>query len=308
MFSSTKPTMIVIFVMLCLSVKTFSPSVGITSVMAQEENLFEYDANAPLIIKEIASSIENGVTIRDITYLSPVDSTEIAAYMVLPEGEGPFPALLYVHWYEPNTEDSNREQFLDEATQFAQEGVASILVETMWSRPNWYRSGRSLATDYNDVIRQTIELRRAIDVLVDQAPVDTNRIGYVGHDFGAMYGAILASVDARPNVYVLISGASNFNEWMLFGVPDDQTGLADYMAQMDALAPANFIKASSPSAVLFQYGTQDGYTPGNDVFAFFNAAPEPKFIELYASGHAMRLPEIRENRLTFLRTHLNVGS
>ena len=47
------------------------------------------------------------------------------------------------------------------------------------------------------------DLRRALDVLLAQPGVDPKRIAYVGHDFGAMYGAVLAGVDRRVSVWAL---------------------------------------------------------------------------------------------------------
>jgi hypothetical protein len=51
-------------------------------------------------------------------------------------------------------------------------------------------------------------LRRAIDVLVSLDEVDPDRIVYVGHDFGAMYGAVVVSVDRRPKGLIFIAGAT----------------------------------------------------------------------------------------------------
>src|SRR5262249_7428311 len=156
------------------------------------------------------SEMRSDVTIKDITYPSPVDGDEISAYLVVPPGAPPFAGIVYVHWYERSSPDSNRTQFLDEAVTLAQEnGVISILPETMWSDPDWYTDGRTLDSDFGDSIKQVIDLRRALDVLMAQPGIDPDRVAFVGHDFGAMYGSILAGVDHRPSAYVLIAGASD---------------------------------------------------------------------------------------------------
>ncbi|MBZ0286640.1 MAG: hypothetical protein K8I30_03430, partial [Anaerolineae bacterium] len=211
--------------------------------------------------------------------------------------------VLYVHWYEPHADDSNRTQFLDEAvTLAAEDGVISLLPETMWSVPTWYREGRTLDTDYDDAIRQVVELRRALDVLASLPQVDQHRILYVGHDFGAMYGSLLIGTETRPQAYVLIAGASNFNHWMLFGVEPDRPRLDVYKAKMDVLAPVQFVAKAAPTPIFFQFGTEDFYTPAEDVFAFFRAASDPKDIRLYVCGHAMDLPKVRTDRLAYLRS------
>lgn len=267
-------------------------------------DMFDYDANAPLDLEIVGTEMRGNVTIQDVTYTSPVDGEAITAYLIVPPGEGPFPAVLFVHWYESTSPLSNRTQFVDEAVALAETyGVISLLPETMWSDPDWYQQGRSLDTDYADAFHQVIELRRGLDVLLSQPGVDTSRVAYVGHDFGAMYGSLLAGVDHRASAYVLIAGASDFNQWMLFGVPDDQPGLDAYKAQMAELAPSRFI-AHAGAPVLFQFGTEDFYTPQSDIDAFVAGAVEPKTVKLYPTEHAMDLPEIRDDRRAFLVEHL----
>lgn len=267
--------------------------------------MFDYDQATPLNIREIGSEKRGAVEIKDITYASPVDQREISAYLIIPAGEGRFPGIVYVHWYEGGNPTSNRTQFVDEAVWLAEsDGVMSLLIETMWSDPNWYRT-RKLEGDYDDAIRQVIELRRALDVLLAQPQIDPERIVYVGHDFGAMYGSLMAAVDHRPKAYVMIAGASDFNHWMLFGVATDTPGLDEYKARMAELAPSRFI-GQTDAPILFQFGTTDFYTPREDIDTFFAAANEPKQLKLYESEHAMDLSEIREDRIAFLREQLGL--
>jgi len=269
--------------------------------------MFNYDQTKPLDVKTTATEMRGDVTVNTISYSSPVTGKPIGAYLVVPSGNGPFPAIEYVHWYDPSQPNSNKTEFQDEAVMMAQKyGVESILVDTMWSDPDWYNKGRSLDSDYDDAIRQVIELRHGLDVLLAQPNVDASRVGYVGHDFGAMYGALLSGVDHRAKVYVFIAGASDFNEWMLFGVDDSTPGLADYKAKMETIAPTAFVGLATPSAIYFQAGTQDKYTPQSDVDAFLAAANEPKDIKMYRSGHAMNTSEIQTDRVNYLVSHLDL--
>ena len=301
-----------LFVLLCAASTTVAQEATTEATTVPQEplpqeviDMFDYDQAAPLNIQEVGSEMRGDVEVRDITYTSPVDQSEISAYLIVPAGEGPFPGILYVHWLENGDPTSNRTQFVDEAVDLAQsDGVMSLLIETMWSEPNWYER-RRLETDYDDAIQQVIELRRALDVLLAQPQIDPERIAYVGHDFGAMYGSLMAAVDHRPIAYVMIAGASNFNNWMLFGVAFDTPDLDEYKARMEELAPTRFI-GHADAPVLFQFGTIDFYTPQEDIDLFFAAAAEPKRIELYQSGHAMNLHQIQEDRLAFLREQLKL--
>ncbi len=266
--------------------------------------LFDYTPE-PVALEEVGRTQRGAVTVRDVRYPSPVDGKPIAAYLISPAAGGSGPAVLYVHWYEPKANDSNRTQFVDEAVSLAEnQGAVSLLVETMWSEPTWYKKGRTLESDFDDCRAQTIELRRALDVLAAQPNVDPRRIGFVGHDFGAMFGAILAAVDRRPRFYVLIAGAPSFNDWMLYGVPPDTAGLPDYKARMSQLDPSRFAALAAPAPLLFQFGTKDFYTPRPRIDAFVAAASEPKTLRLYDTKHGMRLPAIRADRESFVRQEL----
>jgi cephalosporin-C deacetylase-like acetyl esterase len=254
--------------------------------------------------------MREGVTIRDITYASPGSDTPIAAYLVVPAGDEPHPAILYAHWYERGAPNANRTQFVDEAVMMAAEyGVMSLHVETMWSDPDWYTDGRTLDSDYGDAIHQVINLRRGLDVLLAQPNVDTSRVAYVGHDFGAMYGALMSGVDKRPSAYVFIAGASDFNQWMLFGVDEANTpGIDDYKAKMATIAPTVFVAQTAPASILFQFGSNDFYTPQEDYLAFYNAASSPKELMVYESEHPMEAEEIRTHRITFLVDRLKLDA
>ena len=269
--------------------------------------MFDYDPSAPLNLIENECQQDGAVLVKDVTYSSPVTGKPIAAYLVTPADADHAPAILYVHWYESHSETSNRTQFLAEAKQLARDhGVISLLPETMWSDVNWYRQGRTLDSDYEDAIRQVIELRRGLDVLYSLPEVDPQRVAFVGHDFGAMYGTLAGAADQRPAAYVLIAGASNFNNWMLFGIQPDHPGLDEYKAKMEPLAPARFVSQLSPAPVLLQMGTDDFYTPVEDIEIYENAAAEPKITKRYHSDHPMLLPEIQADRLAFLREKLSL--
>ena len=65
------------------------------------------------------------------------------------------------------------------------------------------------------VIDQTIEVRRALDLLLSQPQVDAKRLAFVGHDYGAIFGGIVAGVEKRVKACVLMAGMGNFSDWSL---------------------------------------------------------------------------------------------
>ncbi|HVS00898.1 MAG TPA: prolyl oligopeptidase family serine peptidase, partial [Thermoanaerobaculia bacterium] len=267
-----------------------------------------YDASTSLDVKVVGTERQGGVKVEDITFASPAGGAPIQAYVVRPEGgAGPLAGVLFVHWFEPHSPTSNRTQFLDEAKALARRGTVSLLVSTFWSDPARYRS-RRWEDDYQNSIHQTKDLRRALDVLLAQPGIDPQRIGYVGHDYGAMFGTLVAAVDRRPKAYVLIAGTSRFTDWYLFGsasgVPKGED-LERFKARFAMLEPVNAItRAKAP--LFFQMGESDRYTPRQEFIAVYMAAPEPKRIATYASDHPMEADIIRLDRTVWLAEQLGL--
>src|SRR5204863_5742114 len=79
----------------------------------------------------------------------------------------------------------------------------------------WSESPVDGEKDRQQIADQTIELRRALDLLLAQPGVDRHRIGFVGHDYGAMFGAIVAGLEHRARTYVFIAGLGTFGDWSL---------------------------------------------------------------------------------------------
>ena len=57
---------------------------------------FAYDASKPLDLRVNQSSSEAGVTIRDVSFKG-ASGESIPAYLVVPRGKGPHPAVIYAH-------------------------------------------------------------------------------------------------------------------------------------------------------------------------------------------------------------------
>ena len=225
--------------------------------MAKE--LFDYDRSASLDVRPVGSREHEGWIGSELTYATPFDRRR-AAYVVRPVGEGPFPAILYVHWYEPAAADSNRTQFFDEAQTMAKRGALSLLIETMWSDREYFLK-RTQADDHRMSVEQVVELRRAMDLLSEQPGVDPKRFAYVGHDFGAMYGVVMGSIDPRPSCYALMAGTPRLSDWFLYYPRLDGAEREAFVREMSDLDPIDRAAGLSPAPVLFQFGTNDPHVP-----------------------------------------------
>lgn len=270
--------------------------------------LLAYDGRTPPEVKVVGAETRGGVTVEDVTFKGP-GGAPVEAYVVRPSGgRGPFAAVLFVHWFSPPHKNSNRTQFLEEARALARRGAVSLLVSTFWSDPARYRA-RRWQDDYQNTVAQALDLRRALDVLLSRPGVDAARVAYVGHDYGAMFGALLSGADARPKAYALVAGAARFPDWYLFGsasgVPAGEE-LEGFRQRFAPLDPVNAVRQSK-AAFLFQYGEQDRYTPRENFVELYLAAPPPKRLATYASDHPMDAEAVRRDRTEWLAERLSLA-
>ncbi len=271
-----------------------------SSEAAARSALFRYNDRSSLSVKEVSSEQRGDITVRDITF-SPGPGRETKAYLVVPKGNGPFAGILWVHWL--GEEKSNRTQFLDEAVELAPRGTVSLLVDAMWSAPDWFGK-RIPEKDYENSIRQVIELRRALDLLLSQSNVDKSRIGFVGHDYGAMYGMLMAGVDHRINTFVFIAATQSLNDWAFLG-PQPKSKSA-YLKQNSTLELTDYLRQVRNASKLFQFGRGDFYVSQADAAILFGAATEPKQRKMYEASHKMESNEIVKDRHEWLVKQLKL--
>jgi predicted esterase len=209
--------------------------------------------------------------------------------------------VLFVHWYEEPAQNADRTQFLPDALALGRRGVASLLVDTPWSEPKWFGT-RDPAQDHAMSVRQVKALRRQLDVLASLAEVDPKRIAFVGHDFGAMFGAVVASVDRRPKALVFIAGTTDFSEWYLLGRKLDAEARRRVEQELAPLAPLRHVPRVTPAALLFQFARTDPYVPREAADALVSAARDPKEARFYECGHEMNRDAMRDRVAWLVRT------
>jgi len=272
---------------------------------AERVALFAYDTHADLAIQERGVEQRDGVAIHDLSFIAePGTKQRINAYLVVPPGKGAHAGVLWVHWLgEPKT--SNRTQYLDEAVALAAQGVESLLVDAMWSDPDWYAK-RNPEQDFDASIRQTIALRRAMDLLASRPGIDAKRLGYVGHDFGGMYGMLAAGVDRRARTYVFMAVAPSLLEWAFFA--SQPKSKIDYIRKNAPLELSEFVHRIDNASVLFQFAKNDAYVSRASTGVLLNAANAPKERKFYEADHAMNKPEIAQDRDAWLLKELNLNT
>jgi dienelactone hydrolase len=270
--------------------------------LAIQATLFDYTASLPLEIKETARREEKGALLRDITYATLTGGTNAATLITArTPAAAPAPAVLFVHWYGPPAPTSNRTQFIPDGIALAERGVTSLLIDTPWSVPSYFRT-RTRAEDYTRSVQQVRDLRRALDVLAAQPGIDRRRFAYVGHDFGAMYGTIAAASDPRVTHFVFMAGTASFSDWFLYGPKLEGEAREKFIAELAPLDPVKWVpKLRGP--VLMQFADNDEHVSAARREQLAAAAPKGTDVRVYKAGHELNETATTE-RLAWLRKTL----
>lgn len=289
-----------------------------SSLLAQDAELvhhFDYDQRAPLGIKEIGVERRGEVRVHDITYTSPKGGV-VPAYLVVPQGKGPFAAVIWGHWYWGNSPMRNRKEFLDEAVALAPAGVVSLLTDGPIARPGHVQNNEPLNEDgIADLVQQVVDMRRGVDLLLARKDVDAKRVAYVGHSANGVVGAFLSGVDKRFKAFVLM--AATMSEEVTRKAP----GYEEYRQETRAKVGAEkfdafekkyywtdhgkYVSHAAPAVVFLQYATQERFITPERARMYAAVVSEPKRFKLYDAPHALNA-EARRDRIAFLVEQLKL--
>lgn len=215
------------------------------------------------------------------------------------------PAILFVHWYDPTAADSNRDEFLTEAKTLAAMGVASMIVTTFWTEPNAPYHQRRWQDDYTNTLNQTQDLLHALTWMRQQPNIDSNRMAYVGHDYGGGFGALVAELDPKIKAFVLMTPPANLTDWYLYGSATgkpDGKALKSFKNSFHAVNPARSL-AKSKAQILLQFSNSDPYVSSIQAQQIIKAAPSAQ-VHFYPVGHDMKIEAAHSDRQAFLKKTL----
>lgn len=265
-------------------------STSIPDRYQQNIHLFDYDADTSSSITEASVRQQDGYTLHEISYPSPKDG-DVPAYLLLPDGEGPFAAILLMHG-----SSGSRLDMLPFAKDLVATGAVVLTISAPSARPQ--PGSREWLTfspqDREDQIQLMVDLRRAVDLLSQQEKVDPARIGYVGYSYGAAMGGLLAGIEPRIKAYGLMVGDGGLVNHFTDG--DKPVGgfetiapsaRKSWLEAMDPIEPIYFVGHAAPSALFFQNAYNDRSVTEADALAYQAAGSEPKKVQWYDSGHGL---------------------
>jgi dienelactone hydrolase len=274
---------------------------------------FDYDSRQALDIHDKVIEQFQGGTLHDITYMSPKGGP-VDAYLIVPDGKGPFAAILFGHWG-----NGTRAEFIPEAKFYARAGAVSLIPDYPWDRPEpWHKAPDHFdkpEIDRDIQIQAVIDLRRGIDLLLARPDVDTKRLAYVGHSYGAQWGSILSAVDKRMKTSVLMAGVAECGDIVLRshdpGIVDFRKSqppgqLEKYCQVTGDIDAIHFIGHAAPVPLLLQFANFEQYFDKTSMQHYVAAASEPKKVFYYDTGHDLNDPKALRDRYEWLMKYLDL--
>jgi dienelactone hydrolase len=282
---------------------------------AREAALFDYDASAPLDVQLEPALERDGVQLQSLTYASPRGGRVTATLVRPTAGSGPFAAVLFGHWGF-----GSRTEFLPEAELLARAGAVSLLVDYPWARPApWRRAVDQWdkpEQDRDTFAQAVVDLRRGLDLLLARGDVDARRVAYVGHSYGAQWGAILSAVEPRLRAVVLMAGIPDLGSIILDSQDPDiaalraalpRTQIDAYLAGVAALDAVRWVpRAQAP--LLFQFARFERLFDQKAMERYAAAAPAGKTVLWYDTGHELNDVAALKDRLAWLKERIGIGA
>jgi pimeloyl-ACP methyl ester carboxylesterase len=216
------------------------------------------------------------------------------AFLVQPN-EAPKALILFLHWFD-EAPNANRTQFLDEARALADFGYASVLPQLMFP---WKTPPTGAKSDIDHIRAEGSQLVEL--VAGARKEVGAEILGIVGHDFGAMHGALVAS-ELQSACNVFLAPTPRWSDWFLRFWPID----GDRFDYMRSLAPIDPITAAAQfdAPTMYQFAKHDFFIAPMTGLELFNATAEPKTMLAYETDHSLDIDEARTDRRDFLVENL----
>jgi dienelactone hydrolase len=242
------------------------------ATFSEMKRMYDYDRSEPLDFKTRGTEDWDGVTAQMIEYTSA--GCTVPAMLVIPTGRGPFPVVLCA----PGSSLTNR-MFDKYMPALARKGIASLAIDPPDGRdPNVDIEAGGAAGWIKGNARYVVDLRRGLDLLETLPQIESRRIGYVGHSWGASPpGGLLAGVDQRIKAYALTYGGGSLRglDPVLVGELQD---------------PAEYLAHNRGAVFLFQctkqdYKGEDSRYTHERLAALFAVVPGPKVFQWVKGSH-----------------------
>jgi dienelactone hydrolase len=284
----------------CLALLILSACGGGSNTDAGDP-IYGYDTDEPIAKQDAGlANSDYPIKIHDISFDG--GNERVPAFLLLPPGEGPYPAVIYLHG-----QGGDRLEMLYTASWLAGRRAVALTVESPYSPNRSIELGpgvEGLRKERNRTVQGVVELRRAVDLLQSLPQVDDDKIGFVGYSAGARTGAIVAGVEPRIKAFVFMSGGEDsVDEFMSLVSEEQRAEVKPLLEDTDGL---KYIAQASPSKLFFQAGRKDSVVPKDALETLINAGSEPKKVSWYDAGHDLAIPKAQRDQLNWLADVLEI--
>jgi dienelactone hydrolase len=260
-------------------------------------------AASPQPAKAPASPPVARVSVQDVRVPVP-GQPPVPAYLVRSAGTlkpGSQAGILFLHWL--GQIHSDRTEFLAEAAQLAPRGAVSLLPQGVFP---WQAGPSGKPQDVTAVKEQLAAFQACLHWLIAKSYVSKSRVAVVGHDYGAMYGALLANGDKSVHTAVLATPDATWGHWFVkYWLGFTGGRAARYKAMFTSLQPVRHVSRLG-SHELFQWAGRDIFVSASVRKRFAAAAP-PAPVDFYPAADHQLTTAAQIARDKFLATELGLS-
>ncbi len=242
------------------------------------------------------------VIVEDVLVPVPGQAS-VPAYLVHEAGDAAprsRAGILFLHWL--GQIHSDRTEFLSEAIDLASHGAVSLLPQGGFP---WKADPVGDASDVETVIEQRQAFDAALRLLERVRSVDPKRVALVGHDYGAMYGSLIA--DLHPDLAAAVFSApdATWGNWFsTYWLGYTGAKARTYNALFHGLQPVRHVARLGPR-LLLQWAGQDVYVPEAVRDRFTTADPQAQVV-LYPTADHQLTTRAQVDRDAFLTLKLDL--
>ena len=265
-------------------------------------DFFAVDKNLPFELELINEMEEDGVRWEHISFQStPAERIFALFYRAAVSGSEKQPAIVFLHGGGARGKDYRRLKIMFQA--LARDGWSVLAIDMKhfgerntglmktFTEQDKHDKLYNQPSVYLEWVTQTVkDVKRSIDILIEERNVDPQRIGLVGLSRGAIAGTIVGGAEPRLGAVVL-----------LFGGHFD----ALEREHLPAACPANYIGRISPRPIFAINGTRDTDMIRETSVAPLHAlAKVPKTTHWVDRGHGGLTEEDMALMMKWLRENL----
>ena len=229
------------------------------------------------------------------------DSGPARAWLLAPSAAKKHPLVIFLHAEGASV---NARAFMEEGAALAQDGIASLHVELPFAG--------LAAPGANDGEAIAVGVRRAQHALTwarSQASVNGERIGVVGHRYGAMVGTILTAMDTKIDALALLAPPGKPSGWLQVSerpasanlrASYDKAKWGPYLYGLAKFDTEVWMPYTNHAKAYYQFATQDDWTTTMEQVDLWRATKGTKERHTYEADSNLN-DEARAERIVWLK-------